>query len=73
LTDKKFNGENMDFEQKKVLSKIILTLQSDHHGCKEEAINMAKEALGIEIEHNSIREMINEVSEEQLERFMSLI
>jgi len=63
----------MEIEQKKLLVKIILTLQSDHHGCKEEAINMAKEALGIEIEHNSIREMINEVSEDQIERFMSII
>jgi ribosomal protein L12E/L44/L45/RPP1/RPP2 len=56
-----------------VLVKIILTLQSDHHGCKEEAINMAKEALGIEIEHNAIRKMINEISEEQIEKFMSFI
>jgi hypothetical protein len=63
----------VDSEQKKVLVKIILTLQSDHHGCKEEAVNMAKEALGIKIEHNSIREMINEVSEDQIEKFMSLI
>lgn len=63
----------MDNEQKKVLVKIILTLQSDHHGCKEEAINIAKEALGIEIEHNSIREMINEISEDQIEKFMNLI
>jgi len=63
----------MNSEQKKVLVKVILTLQSDHHGCKEEAINMAKEALGIEVEHNSIREMINVVSEEQIEEFMALI
>jgi ribosomal protein L12E/L44/L45/RPP1/RPP2 len=63
----------VDNEQKKVLVKIILTLQSDHHGCKEEAINIAKEALGIEIEHNSIREMINEISEDQIEKFMNLI
>ena len=34
---------------------------------------MAKEALGIEIEHNSIREMINEISEKQIEKFMNLI
>lgn len=63
----------MEIEQKRLLVTIILTLQSDHHGCKEEAINMAKEALGIEVEHNSIREMINEISEEQIEKFMSLI
>ncbi|MBA6295964.1 hypothetical protein [Colwellia sp. MB02u-9] len=63
----------MEIEQKELLVKIILTLQGDHHGCKEEAINMAKEALGIEIEHNSIREMINEISEEQIENFMNLI
>ncbi|MBA6390478.1 hypothetical protein H4J38_06735 [Colwellia sp. BRX10-3] len=63
----------MNSEQKKVLVKVILTLQSDHHGCKEEAINMAKEALGIEVEHNSIREMINVVSEEKIEQFMALI
>jgi hypothetical protein len=63
----------VDNEQKKVLVKIILTLQSDHHGCKEEAINMAKEALGIEIEHNPIREMINIVSEDQIEKFMNLL
>ncbi|AAZ24864.1 hypothetical protein [Colwellia psychrerythraea] len=63
----------MNSEQKKVLVKVILTLQSDHHGCKEEAINMAKEALGIEVEHNSIREMINVVSEEQIDKYMALI
>ncbi|MGK2233245.1 hypothetical protein [Colwellia polaris] len=63
----------MEFEHKKVLAKIILTLQSDHHGCKEEAINIAKEALGIEIEHNSIREMINIVTEEQVGNFLDLI
>ena len=63
----------MELEQKKVLAKIILTLQSDHHGCKEEAINMAKTALGIEIEHNSIREMINEISDDKIEEFMSFI
>ncbi|MBA6304926.1 hypothetical protein [Colwellia sp. MB02u-14] len=63
----------MEIDQKKLFVKIILTLQSDHHGCKEEAVNMAKEALGIEIEHNSIREMINEISEEQIEKFMRLI
>jgi len=63
----------MEIYQKKIFAKIILTLQSDHHGCKEEAINMAKEALGIEIEHNSIREMINEISEDKIEMFISLI
>jgi hypothetical protein len=63
----------VEIDQKKLFVKIILTLQSDHHGCKEEAVNMAKEALGIEIEHNSIREMINEISEEQIEKFMRLI
>ncbi len=63
----------MELEQKKVLAKIILTLQSDHHGCKEESINMASEALGIEVEHNPIREMINEISEEQIEKFINLI
>jgi hypothetical protein len=63
----------MNSEQKKVLVKVILTLQSDHHGCKEEAINMAKEALGIEVEHNSIREMINVVSEEKIDKYMALI
>ena len=63
----------MNIEQKKLLVKMILTLQSDHHGCKEEAINMAKEALGIEVEHNTIREMINVVSEEKIERFMNLL
>jgi ribosomal protein L12E/L44/L45/RPP1/RPP2 len=63
----------MELKDKEVLVKIILTLQSDHHGCKEEAINMAKEALGIEIEHNAIRKMINEISEEQIEKFMSFI
>lgn len=60
----------MELEHKKLLTKIILTLQSDHHGCKEEVINMAKFALGIEIEHNTIREMINEISEEQIECFL---
>ncbi|AOW76229.1 hypothetical protein A3Q34_04775 [Colwellia sp. PAMC 20917] len=63
----------MEIEQKKLLVKLILTLQSDHHGCKEEAINIAKEALGIEIEHNSIREMINIVSEQKIEEYMNLI
>lgn len=63
----------MEIEQKKILAKIILTLQSDHHGCKEEAINIAKEALGIEVEHNSIREMINVVSQEKIDDFIALV
>jgi hypothetical protein len=63
----------MDTEQKRLLVKMILTLESDHHGCKEEVINIAKEALGIEIEHNSIREMINIVSEEKIINYMDHI
>lgn len=63
----------MDRLEKEVLAKIILTLQSDHHDCKEEAINIAKDALGIEIEHNRIREMINQVPNTKVKEFVKLV
>ena len=61
----------MDLNHKRTLAKIILLLQTDHHGCKQEAVNIAKEGLGIEVEHNSIREMINEISESEIDQFLS--
>ncbi|MDN3652336.1 hypothetical protein QWY77_06120 [Thalassotalea ponticola] len=63
----------METEHTKALAKIILLLQTDHHGCKQEALNIAKESLGIEVEHNSIREMINEISDNDIDRFLSSI
>ncbi|GGW72358.1 hypothetical protein GCM10008111_30580 [Alishewanella tabrizica] len=63
----------MDTVLKKTLVKIILTLQDDHHGCKEEAINLAKQALGCEIQHNDIREIINKISEERVDKIVSTL
>lgn len=63
----------MELAQKRTLAKIILLLQTNHHGCKQEAVNIAKEGLGIEIEHNSIREMINEISETEIDNFLDSI
>lgn len=51
------------------LIKIILTLEKDHHGCKEEGILIAKHLLGVEVESNPIREMINEVSQQEVEDY----
>ncbi|MDO6777374.1 hypothetical protein Q4591_18705 [Shewanella sp. 3_MG-2023] len=63
----------MSPEIKEVLVKIIITLENDHHGCKEEAVNLAKSALGIEIEHNTIREMINSLDEKHIQALMTSI
>ncbi|KKM04034.1 hypothetical protein LCGC14_1768260 [marine sediment metagenome] len=63
----------MKLEHKKAFVKIILTLQNDHHGCKEEAVNLAKEALGFEIDHNLIREMINVISEDEINKIVKTI
>lgn len=63
----------LDRQIKKTLVKIILTLENNHHGCKEEAVNLAKQALGYEIEHNEIREMINQVSDEKVETITASI
>ncbi|WP_068546541.1 hypothetical protein [Thalassotalea crassostreae] len=52
---------------KKGLVKIILTLENNHHGCKQEASNIARELLGCKIEHNEVREMINVVEDEDIE------
>jgi len=59
-----------EFEFKHTLAKIILTLQSSHHGCNEEAVNIALDALNVSIEHNPIREMINIVTPEQVDSFI---
>lgn len=63
----------MSPEIKEVLVKIIVTLENDHHGCKEEAINLAKTALGMKIEHNTIREMINSLDEKHIQDFMKKV
>lgn len=60
----------METKQKHLLAKVLLTLEVNHNGCKQEAINLLKEALGMEIEHNSIREMINIITNEQVESFL---
>lgn len=60
----------MDTNQKQFLAKLILTLETNHNGCKQEVINMVKEELGLEIDHNSIREMINVISEEQVNDYL---
>ncbi len=60
-----------DEEYRVALVKIILTLQNQKHGCKEEAINIAMEALGSEIEHNPIREMINSIKDEDVKRLVT--
>ncbi len=61
----------VESELKTALVKIILTLESQHHGCREEALNIAKETLGYDIEHNPIREMINNISEEEVVKMVS--
>lgn len=63
----------IDTDYKKSLAKIVLTLQSRHHGCSEEALNIALDALGVSIEHNTFREMLNIVTEEEVESFVKSI
>ncbi|MCG9698002.1 hypothetical protein [Shewanella sp. Isolate11] len=63
----------MDRSAQETLVKIIVTLENDHHGCKDEAINLAKSALGIDIEHNAIREMINHLDEERVQKILSTL
>ncbi|BEU01904.1 hypothetical protein OAG1_07040 [Agarivorans sp. OAG1] len=58
---------------KEVLIKIILTLENDHHGCKQEACNIAKSALGIDFQHNDLREMMNSISEHDIQRIVALL
>lgn len=60
-----------DTNVKTALAKIIIVLQKQGHGCNEEAINIAKQALGHEIEHNHIREMINHIDDRDIEKFIS--
>jgi len=61
----------LESELKTALVKIILTLESEHHGCREEALNIAKHTLGYPIKHNPIREMINEISYEDVEKMVN--
>lgn len=63
----------MNRAMQETLVKIIVTLENDHHGCKNEAVNLAKSALGIEIEHNAIREMINCLDEERVQKILSML
>ncbi|WP_371196086.1 hypothetical protein [Glaciecola sp. SC05] len=60
----------MELKQKQFLVKLILTLETNHNGCKQEVINMLKEELGLSVAHNSIREMINTISQKQINEFL---
>ena len=63
----------VESELKTALVKIILTLESQHHGCREEALNIAREVLGYRIEHNPVREMINSISETDVEQMLATL
>lgn len=41
------------------LERIVEVLTQNKNGCKQEAINIALDALGIHVEHNSMREYLN--------------
>lgn len=60
----------MNLKQKQFLARLILTLETNHNGCKQEVINMVKEELGLSVSHNSIREMINIISDKQINDFL---
>ncbi|MEZ9540315.1 hypothetical protein AB4160_19295 [Shewanella sp. 10N.286.51.B8] len=62
-----------DRELKKAIVRIVLTLEAQHHGCREEALNIAREALGLDIEHNPIREMINTIDEDSVDSFVEVL
>lgn len=61
----------MDAKHTQFLAKLILTLENNHNGCKQEVINMVKEELGLTIDHNLIREMINVITDEQVEEYLN--
>ncbi|ATC99583.1 hypothetical protein [Pseudoalteromonas spongiae] len=63
----------MELSYQRTLAKIILLLQTNHQGCKQEVVNIAKEELGIEVEHNTIREMMNEISESEIDKFLAAL
>jgi len=41
------------------LERIAEVLMQNRIGCKQEAINIALNALGLHVEHNSMRESLN--------------
>jgi len=41
------------------LERVIEVLEQNRNGCKQEAINIALDALGIHVEHNPVREFLN--------------
>ena len=41
------------------LERVVEVLTQNRNGCKQEAINIALDALGVHVEHNSIREFLN--------------
>ena len=46
------------------LERIVEVLTNNKHGCKQEAINIALDALGNHVEHNAIREYLNSTKED---------
>lgn len=41
------------------LERIIEVLKQNKNGCNQEAINIALDALGVNVEHNAVREFLN--------------
>lgn len=60
-------------QYKIALAKIILTLQNSKHGCAEEAINIALSCFDVEVCHNEIREMLNQVSDDKVIKLLSIL
>ena len=48
-----------EHELKNSLERVIEVLEQNRNGCKQEAINIALDALGIHVEHNPVREFLN--------------
>lgn len=41
------------------LERVVEVLSQNRNGCKQEAINIALDALGVHVEHNPVREFLN--------------
>ncbi len=46
------------------LERIVEVLKQNKNGCKEEATNIALDALGVHVEHNVIREILNSTQDD---------
>jgi hypothetical protein len=46
------------------LERVVEVLMQNKNGCKQEATNIALEALGVHVEHNPVREFLNSTQDD---------